>query len=136
MKTPAFFIAALLMAAGSASALSVENYRKVKLQSESADEMDAKIARLILTGYFQGVEEVIFGQRSGTNSPIKVTGDLQACVPQTVVVNSDLLRAALDQEIGVHGKVYADIPDWEQSYAANYALLGLARMFPCRSNMR
>ncbi|KRG49302.1 hypothetical protein [Stenotrophomonas beteli] len=136
MKTCVLALALMTVFPFSANALSVENYRKVKAQSESSDEMESKVARLILTGYFQGVEEVLFGQRSYSADPIKVTGDLHACVPSSVTIDAALLRTALDQEIGRHAKIYEDVPDWEQTYAANFAMLGIARMFPCDQGKR
>lgn len=121
---------AMVLASSNSHAMSVEGYRAVKKDTASAGT-NGKLAELLLVGYFQGVAETISVQRGQTNGNVVVTDKLVACVPASVTVSADLLRAALDQEIENHSAQYARIPDWENGFAAHFALRGIARMFPC-----
>ncbi len=123
-------VLALLLLSAPAAALTVESYREMKTQLSSTDVMDANIARLTLAGYTQGAADALAVQRGGENRRIPVSPGVSICLPPSVVLSADLVKAALDQELDGHAELWS-APHWQKAYATNLAMIGLARMFPC-----
>ena len=131
MKKRLAIAAALALWTFNASALDVVSYRSFKESIRTNDEVKAPLAKLALNAYFQAISEVLTVQRSSKNNPILIREDVSFCPPQTVQITPDLVEAAANQEVTVNASTYSDDPKWDKATVSIYAMVGLARMFPC-----
>lgn len=123
---------ALALSMQTAHALDVDGYRTFKEAVKNGKEPLASHASTALNGYFQALAEVLTLQRSGDkNVAVPVAADIYICVPKSVPVTPALIEAAANQEINENASTYNKDKGWEKIGISTYALLGLARMFPC-----
>ncbi|MRI41717.1 hypothetical protein D5301_05600 [Stenotrophomonas sp. MH181796] len=117
-----------------AHALDVEGYKVFKDAVKHGKEPFASHAGSALNGYFQAMAEVLTLQRSGdSNYPIPVASGVFICMPKSVPVTTALIEAAANQEINENASTYNKDKGWVEVGVSTYALLGMARMFPCSS---
>lgn len=132
MKKSLFFALLLLLSAREAEAMDVEAYRAFKEQSEDLNTLEGQLASISLKSYFQGISETIAVLRAANHDRIELPAGLAICAPKDVPVSAQLLDIAVTQETVTNVKIYQGDHGWEKVALGTYALIGLARMFPCR----